>query len=289
MSTQIGLCFDYESSGIIDQDRNRGESMRIKQLIYYPIKSCKGIQVESTYVDDGGLAGDRRLMIVDARGNPITQRDAPALSQIEPAVLNPQKISLSAPGLPGIIFDVRRKSDKSVVTISDKPFYAIDQGDKVASWLTEYLHRPVRLVGIGRRQQRDGMSFADYFPVVLTTQESLDELNSVLDEPMRMSRFRPNIVIEGCTASEEYGWSQITLGEVRLEITRMCDRCSVVAIDQETSQLTDSSLLALSRYKRSPENKPVFGLHAALLAPGRIDLRSGVNVEQTNSVAHRPN
>ncbi|MCK5002938.1 MAG: MOSC domain-containing protein [Gammaproteobacteria bacterium] len=43
---------------------------------------------------------------------------------------------------------------------------------------------------------------------MLTTQASLDDLNSRMDENIPMARFRPNLVVAGCEAFAEDEWKQ---------------------------------------------------------------------------------
>jgi uncharacterized protein len=73
--------------------------VRIKNLIYYPIKSCKGIEIDSAHVDPRGLENDRRLMIIDAYGSSVTQREVPKLAVVEPAIVDRKMLTLTAPGL----------------------------------------------------------------------------------------------------------------------------------------------------------------------------------------------
>ncbi|HEX5295454.1 MAG TPA: MOSC domain-containing protein [Streptosporangiaceae bacterium] len=84
-------------------------------------------------------------------------------------------------------------------------------GPAADGWFSAYLHRPVRLVYLddpARRpvdpdygQPGDAVSFADGFPLLLTSTGSLDELGQWLacegGQPVPMTRFRPNVVVAG--------------------------------------------------------------------------------------------
>src|SRR6476620_3747844 len=83
---------------------------------------------------------------------------------------------------------------------------AVDQGDEFAAWFGAFLGtdcRVVRLPSGYRRQvdqtfatsESDQGGFADGFPFLLISEESLEELNSRLAAPLLMNRFRPNIVV----------------------------------------------------------------------------------------------
>jgi hypothetical protein len=93
-----------------------------------------------------------------------------------------------------------------------------------------------------------------------------------------MSRYRPNIVLIGTELFEEYTWLQVQIGPVVFEITRVCDRCSVTTIEQETASQNCESLVTLASFPNSKDTKPVFGLHATPLTLGEITLNSAVSI-----------
>lgn len=259
--------------------------LRVKSLIFYPIKSCGGIEVESSSIDERGLENDRRLMIVDSDGSSITQREAPKLAVIAPLFVEKDVLELNAPGMPSLRLHLAPAGETVTAKVWQQPYQAVDQGDEVAQWLSSYLGSPARLVRIGEAFTRvvpfstdktAHVSFADHFPVVITTQEALDHLNSKLEHPVQMSRYRPNIVIEGCPVFEEYDWSYVEIGPVLFEITRVCDRCSITTVDQETAKSSCESLTMLATFKSAKNSKPVFGLHASPLRLGSISIKSPV-------------
>jgi uncharacterized protein YcbX len=56
--------------------------MQITQLFIYPFKSARGIALPQARIDAMGLAGDRRMMLVDPSGHFITQRELPELARL---------------------------------------------------------------------------------------------------------------------------------------------------------------------------------------------------------------
>ena len=54
----------------------------ITSLVIYPLKSAKGIQVKSVLLNERGFAFDRQWMVVDERGNFLSQRRAPRLALV---------------------------------------------------------------------------------------------------------------------------------------------------------------------------------------------------------------
>jgi uncharacterized protein len=261
--------------------------VRVKNLIYYPIKSCKGTEIDSAQIDPRGIENDRSLMVIAEDGSSITQREFPKMSLIEPLMVEQTKLQLLAPDMPRLEIDLLAGGDEITARVWKQPYRAVDQGEEVSRWLSDYLGIQARLARIGTAFERvvpfatdktAQVSFADHFPVVITTQEALDHLNSKLTKSVQMSRYRPNIVLEGSIAFEEYAWTHIQIGPVLFEITRVCDRCSVTTVDQESASTSCESLSVLSTFKVVPDSRPVFGLHAAPSNFGKISVTSPVSV-----------
>jgi uncharacterized protein YcbX len=165
---------------------------------------------------------------------------------------------------------------------------AIDQGDEASEWLSTYLKVPARLVYMPESSIRrvnpeyavrpgDHVSFADGYPILIASQESLDDLNTRLDAPLPMNRFRPNLVVEGCKPFEEDTWKRIRIGEVELALVKPCSRCEVTTIDQVTAARGKEPLKTMATFRRIKGNKVMFGMNVIPVNEGR--LRVGDRVE----------
>jgi uncharacterized protein YcbX len=188
----------------------------ISNLIYYPIKACRGIEVDSACVERMGLEHDRRMMVVTEEGKFLTQREYPRLALVSPR-LSGDALELSAPNFDSIGLAIRSSGTPWHVDIwKSKDVYAIDQGEEAARWFSDWLHAPVRLVhfadGYTRKlnphyavREDDHTGFADGYPILLTSEEGLQDLNSRLEIPVPMNRFRPNLVVTGCEPFAESG------------------------------------------------------------------------------------
>ena len=106
-------------------------------------------------------------------------------------------------------------------------------------------------------QPGDTVSFADGFPLLLANSASLAQLNDWIAEsgsiegPLPMTRFRPNLVVDGGSAWAEDGWlgGRIRVGEVTFRVPKPCDRCVVTTTDQETGDRGREPLRTLARYR----------------------------------------
>ncbi len=228
----------------------------IAQLFIYPIKSCAGIEVTQAQLTATGLSMDREWMIVDQEGMFLTQRQIPHMVWITPA-LSSTTLTLSAPGFDSVSIPLELPSAPKQVTVWRDTLLGDDQGDAVAQWLNAYLAVPgkhYRLIRFSKQARRlsaldwtKGVEavnkFSDGFAVQVVTQSALDELNSRLTsqghEPVSMSRFRPNIVLEQLEAHTEDHLGELMIqtnqGSAQLNLVKPCPRCAIPDINPETA------------------------------------------------------
>ncbi|MDQ3006401.1 MAG: MOSC domain-containing protein, partial [Chloroflexota bacterium] len=88
----------------------------ISSLIYYPIKACRGFEVDSANVERMGLQNDRRMMVVTPKGEHLTQREYPKLALVTPT-LNEGTVTLSAPNFDSIQFGTQTSGTSYPVSI----------------------------------------------------------------------------------------------------------------------------------------------------------------------------
>ena len=260
----------------------------LSSLIYYPIKACRGFEVQSAFVECMGLEHDRRMMVVTSEGEFLTQREYPRLAHVTPA-LKDEILTLSAPGYDTIHLGIQSTGTPWPVDIwKSKGVHAIDQGDEAAQWLSDWLSASVRLVHIADGYKRklnpqyavhedDHTGFADGYPILLISEESLQDLNTRLVEgPVPMNRFRPNLVVRGCEPYAEDTWNKIKIGNVELAVVKPCPRCVVTTIDKETLEHSKEPLKTLGKYRKH-ELGAIFGQNVIPLNRGSLQL--GMNVE----------
>jgi uncharacterized protein YcbX len=258
----------------------------ISALYRYPIKGCKGRLLAEAQTDARGIVGDRRLMIVDAYNEFITQRDMPKLALIAPAV-NGDTVTLNAPGMPALTLNSSNEGRRARARVWDDVCDAIDQGNEVSLWLQDFLAAPARLVRIAddfqrkcdpryARSENDHTGFADGYPFLLISQASLDDLNAKLSEPVPMNRFRPNIVVEGCEPFAEDTWRDIRIAGIDFGVVKPCARCNVPTIDQDTAIAGREPIKTLATY-RTVNQKVMFGQN--LIASNAGVLRVGDVIE----------
>jgi hypothetical protein len=253
--------------------------LRLTALNLYPVKSCRGFAVASASVDAHGLVGDRRFLVVDAEGRFLTQRVHPRMALIETA-LKPDRLILSAfrHGTVSIALSgVRPTPFKIPVTVWRDTVTTDDCGDEPAAWLSDFLGLPCRLVHAGAAYARPlparkvppalatptsgphEVSFADGFPFLVITEESLADLNARLEKLLPMNRFRPNLVVAGAMPYAEDGWGRFRIGDVVFHGATRCGRCVVTTTDQLTAKRGPEPLRTLATYRRDAVGNLMFG------------------------------
>ena len=263
---------------------------RLSTLTYFPIKACKGWNTETAFVERRGLQNDRRFLIVDSDGIAVTQRDEPALALVVPELAD-GSLGLAAPGMPVLNLPIAQNGLIQRVTVwDDSGIKAVDLGDTAAAWLSTYLKFSVRLVRMPQDSIRrvdpehavhpdDHVSFADGYPILIASQESLDDLNARLEgAPLPMNRFRPNLVVTGCEPFEEDTWKRIRIGQVEMALIKPCSRCEVTTIDQATAVRGKEPLKTMATFRRMNGSKVMFGVNVIPLNEGRLRVGDAVEV-----------
>ena len=276
--------------------------MKLSRLFVYPVKACAGIELTEATVDQFGITNDRRWLIVDADGVALTQRDHPRMALLRPAVQN-GTLQLSAPD--GSVLRAEKPSAANVlreVTVWNDQMVADDAGNDAAAWLSDYLEQAVRLVYMPdttfRRVDPNyspderRVSFADAFPFLIVSQESMDELNRRLPAPMGIERFRPNIVAAGASEPHaEDGWRRIRIGAIDFDLVKPCARCAVPTIDPQTAIAGKEPSRTLAAYRKR-NGKIYFGQNAIHAAQGTlrvgdlvVDITPGVEAATQTATA----
>jgi uncharacterized protein YcbX len=270
----------------------------VRSLHIYPIKSCRGIDVDTADVGPTGFLHDRQWMVVDDGGRFLSQRSHPALARVGTRIEDDLLI-LEGPGQARLeIPRLEKPGDRRSVVIWNDACEAVTAGPRAAEWFTSLLGTPCELV----RQSDDGVrqvdpafadpgdrvAFADGFPFLLVNQASVDDLNRRLADPVPSDRFRANIVVEGCDPYAEDGWVRLQIGEIGFRVVKPCARCVVITTDQHDGVRSDEPLRTLASYRREGDTV-LFGQnlvhnHAGTLRAGlevRIRERAGTHPSES--------
>lgn len=264
----------------------------------YPIKSCRGRAVVAAMVEPWGLAGDRRWMLIDDQGHVVTARKYPQLVLVTPE-LQAGGLLVRAPSTDPLLVltpDGRALTD---VRVWSSELVAALASDHAHAWFSKLAGSPVRLVYLDDPTRRrpnpaysrdeDRVSFADGYPLLLATEESLTALNDLIAEgpradegPVPMTRFRPNVVVAGAPAWAEDGWRVVRIGTASFRAVRACNRCVFTTIDPGTGSKSKEPLTTLARHRRW-DGKTWFAINLIPDSPGET-LHVGDGIEVVEQV-----
>ncbi|BBG05130.1 MULTISPECIES: MOSC domain-containing protein [Pseudonocardia] len=271
--------------------------VRLTGLFRYPVKSCRGTPEDRLLVERAGLAGDRRWMVVDPGGVMVTGRKHPRLVLAVPRLTGDGGLEVTGPGLP--VLQVA-EPDPAVgavpVRVHRSDTAGVPAGPGPDEWFSRLLGADVRLVHLDDPDRRrpdpefsepqDRVSYADGFPLLLTSQGSLDALNDLIADgpnaaegPLPMSRFRPNVVVSGAAPWAEDGWRRITIGDAAFRAVKPCARCVFTTVDPETAAKGREPMVTLARHRRAGTGV-LFGVNLIPDEPG-AELRLGAELSVT--------
>lgn len=270
---------------------------KVTGLFIYPVKSMRVTSVDSAKLDERGLVGDRRFMVVkpnlpplhesipvDATHSFLTQRQCPTLATIDTTLQDTSSTLTLSKGKQKLNVDLEeviRLGQQVRARIWTDVVDVLDCGDDAASFLESIVkEQGVRLVALDTVDTRMAddtyvppearswtggtplVALSDGFPVLVACTASLCELNLRLTKKGKnaipMSRFRPNIVIETSVAFEEDEWKVIQIGDTVLHLVKGCPRCKQSCTDQVTGEVSDEPLVTLSEFRATGQGKEDF-------------------------------
>jgi uncharacterized protein YcbX len=113
-------------------------------------------------------------------------------------------------------------------------------------------------------------SFADSLPILIASEASYDEVQTVYGKSIDPLRFRANLIVGGCDAFAEDTWKEISIQSVRLFGAKPCARCQLVNVEPRTGTVDQGGVLkALSTF-RLKDNKVYFGQQMVPITLGKI-------------------
>jgi uncharacterized protein YcbX len=226
------------------------------------VKSLGAVYPEAAELCETGFRHDRAWVVVDEDGVFVTQRQFPWLAAIRVGVTD-NALLLQVPDSAPLSVPVVNSGPTIPVRVWDSTCESVDQGDAAAALLTAYIRRPCRLVRMRPGFKREpgasysvapqiAVGFADSSPLMLVSEASLDDLNSRLETPVEMNRFRSNLVVTGCEPFEEDTWQQVQIAGGTFHLVKDCIRCEIPTVDQETGEKGIEPMETLEGYRAGP-------------------------------------
>jgi uncharacterized protein YcbX len=254
--------------------------LTLSEINIYPIKSLGGISLQTSEIEERGLKYDRRWVLVDETNTFFTQRDFPEMALINVSVENNRlKLQHKTKNVEPLLVPFGfEHSVKDRVVIWDDTVIGEFYNNQIDEWFSEIIEIKCHLVKMPESTKREVdktyvknkvVSFADGYPFLIIGQSSLDDLNSRMEVPLPMNRFRTNFVFTGGKPFQEDNWKKFQIGNVIFEAVKPCARCVITTTNQETAERLHEPLLTLSNYRKI-DNKVVFGMNLVCESTGEI-------------------
>jgi len=285
--------------------------LSIEQIWIYPLKSCAGVRLARAELWPTGLQWDRTWMVVDQRGEFLSQRELPRLALVRPRFRLGQ-LELQAPGMLSLHLALDVAEAPCKVRVWDDELDAYDMGDVAALWFSNFLlaGRPeldlrLRLVRFDPDCVRPSdvrwtggiqapNTFSDGYPLLLLSAAALAELNErrrlLGQDAVGVERFRPNLLLGGLQAHDEDRLAELRFpvaaqatgaapDEIWLQPVKPCARCSIPDVDPATGVEQGNavaSLLHSYRQDRRLLGAITFGMNAIVRQGVGLQLSEGL-------------
>jgi uncharacterized protein len=281
--------------------KNNIQKLTLSEIWIYPVKSLSGFKLDEAVVEERGLQYDRRWVIVDENNRFVSQREAS-----EMALIN-VKLQIDDHKLHSMVFSHKTKKlatylllnpensndgKKVEIEIWDDIIEGIEINDNINNWLSDILQKKCKLIymplGVERKVDpkysktgNDLTSFSDGYPFLIIGDESLKLLNSKLNIPVSIDRFRPNFVFTGGEAHDEDNWHHFMIGDVSFFGIKNCARCQVPNINQQNGEINKEPIKTLSTY-RFLKNKVLFGQNMLFGTFGKVSVGNNLVILSKN-------
>ncbi|KAK1904931.1 Molybdenum cofactor sulfurase [Dissostichus eleginoides] len=311
----VSECF-VEKPVTVDQTQTPGGAYTLTNIYIYPIKSCGAFEVHDWPVGPLGLRYDRSWMVVNGNGVCLSQKRERRLCLIRPEVHLPSnKLLLQASGMDTISVPLENNTQTHTSyrvcqsKVCGDRVETVDCGDEAASWLSDFLGQPCRLIrqspdftrdmkkkpiGAATTTSLSLVNEAQYLMInrasveliqkVMSSRQDDSEGDQLLDTQNVISRFRANLVIAGVEPFEEDNWPHLIIGNTRFVVAGQCGRCQMIGVDQETGGRTKEPLMSLSAYRNGKVTFGVYLTHQLPEGSTETGILSAGSMIQTQSL-----
>ena len=263
---------------------------RVSELYIYPVKSLGGIAVDSATLTDRGFQLDRRWMLVDDNNEFLTQREYPKMALLQTAITTDGVlVSHKNNAAENILIPFSPSTTTTInVKIWDDTCAATPVSEEIDRWFSRMLGGKCKLVYMADDCHRivdqryainkdDVTSFSDAYPLLIIGEESLNDLNRRLQQPLPINRFRPNIVAAGTEPYEEDVMEEFRINGVRFYGVKLCARCAIPTIDQDTAEKSKEPTKTFASYRTSGNNV-YFGQNLLYEGTGIISIGDEIEI-----------
>lgn len=257
--------------------------MVVAALYRYPVKSMLGEMVGTVCVDERGVAGDRRLALIDVETGHVASAKHPrkwagllqltARGHAERVVVQTPDGKNVAADTPGIHDLLSRLVGRAVKLMDHRQRGATLERPDPEKLLDLGLDAEVNTPVIEIARATPGSTFHDVAPLHAVTTATLKQVDA------EALRYRPNLVLTtppGYPPYAENDWvgGELVIGEVRLRVLNPTHRCVVPTLEHGGLPKAPHALRTLVAENRvhGPDAKmlPCAGVYLEVISPGTV-------------------
>lgn len=244
---------------------------RVAWISFTPVKATKLQLLDETELTATGVRGDRRFYLVGGRGRLLSDKDCGSLQLVEATYdEHADTLVLRFPGGTEVGGRVER-GDETTTTFHSQPRAARIVEGPWSEALSSFVGDSVQLVEPELQAPDRGRGGA---ATLLGTGSLLALARELGVEEVDHRRFRMNFGIEGLEPHAEDDWRgrRVRIGEAVVAPVGNVGRCAITTQNPETGRPDLDTLKTIARYRPDVETtEPLpFGIHAAVVVPGRV-------------------
>jgi uncharacterized protein YcbX len=264
-------------------DQTQKSIGKVVSIWRYPVKSMIGEELNSSYVTERGLIGDRVYALIDQQTGKVASAKNPGkwgkLFDFHAAFIDSPQTAENIPPvritLPdgGQIFSNHGEIDRTLSKVLSREVSVMNSSLEKPSY-EEYWPD---IDGLAQRETvtdeaMPPQTFFDIAVIHLLTTSTIDRLRELYPEGrFEVRRFRPNIVVESASEEKDFienSWVNMKLRigeEIELKIIGPCTRCVMTTLPQGDLPKDLGILRTVAKY-----NQVHAGVYASVHRGGTI-------------------
>lgn len=247
----------------------------MRALRIAPIKGLACVDTERVLLEAGGVAEDRRLLLLAPDDSVVTLRRYPGLTRVAPRLdLGAGTLDVTFPDGATVTSALTPTGERLQTTLFGKPRSGRLLPGPVGEALSEYVGEPLRLV----LADATGNGW-DEGPVSLIGSASAEQVEVPAENGSPASaRFRMLIEVDGLAPYEEDSWvgRDVTVGEALLRVTHCLQRCVVINHSAVTGAKNWDGLRRLADLRG--RDRLTLGVIADVVRPGEVAVGAPVTL-----------
>jgi uncharacterized protein YcbX len=254
---------------------------RVARICIAPVKALHVVSPDEVELNHAGVAGDRRFWLVDAAGRLVNDKRHPELLRVR-VDWDERTLRLALDFPAGRVEGTVEPGDLVEATLRGVPHPSRAVPGPWQDALSEYGGEPLTLLWSERGAVDRGVGGGAASLVSRASLERLGEEAGVTGA-VDGRRFRMLFEIDGVEAHAEDEWigNRVAIGDAVVAPVGNVGRCAVTTKNPDTGEIDLDTLATLAAYRGEPEGRtePLpFGVHAAVVQPGRVRVGDAVRL-----------